>query len=55
LVEFRSDISFLSTKAWNFGVDEKLRGSIQIVDITDDCTGEPHRLAETNIPMVRNI
>jgi len=40
--------------AWNFHVEEKLRGCSQFIDVTDDCTGEPHRLACSNIPKYVN-
>jgi len=39
---------------WPFGVSEKLRGSAQILDITDDVTGEPHTNAQKRIPMYVN-
>jgi hypothetical protein len=39
---------------WSFGVSEKLCGQSQIIDITDDLTGEPHEIAKQNIPMYVN-
>jgi len=39
---------------WNFGVTEKLNGCDQVIDITDDRTGEPHQCAMDNIPMYVN-
>lgn len=38
---------------WNFDAKEELKGCPQMIDITDDCTGTPHRVAKDNIPMVR--
>ena len=37
-----------------FGVDEKLRGEDQAIDITDDRTGETHIDAQEHIPMYVN-
>jgi len=39
---------------WNFGVEEKIREHNQIVDVTDDATGDPHGLTKSNIPMYVN-
>jgi hypothetical protein len=40
---------------WCFGVNEKLFGQEeQLVDITDDCTGNTHDIARVNIPMYVN-
>ena len=39
---------------WIFGVDEKLRGEDQTIDITDDRTGETHIDAQEHIPMYVN-
>jgi len=39
---------------WMFGVDEKLRGEDQTIDITDDRTGETHIDAQEHIPMYVN-
>eukprot|EP00529_Nitzschia_sp_RCC80_P002486 CAMPEP_0113495608 /NCGR_PEP_ID=MMETSP0014_2-20120614/29697_1 /TAXON_ID=2857 /ORGANISM="Nitzschia sp." /LENGTH=2073 /DNA_ID=CAMNT_0000389511 /DNA_START=205 /DNA_END=6426 /DNA_ORIENTATION=- /assembly_acc=CAM_ASM_000159 len=37
---------------WGFEVEEKTEeGDIQVVDITDDSTGMPHGIAQSNIPM----
>ena len=38
----------LEPSGWCFGVDEPLLGCDQIVDITDDGTGEPHQDARKN-------
>lgn len=35
-------------------MSEKLCGKSQIIDITDDLTGEPHEIAKQNIPMYVN-
>ena len=40
--------------SWNFAVDAQLDGANQIVDITDDSTGEPHDIAKSNICMYVN-
>lgn len=45
-------LRFLS--GWMFGVDEKLRGEDQAIDITDDRTGETHMEAQEHIPMYVN-
>jgi hypothetical protein len=39
---------------WCFGVEESLNGQQQMVDITDDVTGEPHKSACEHIPMYVN-
>eukprot|EP00980_Cylindrotheca_fusiformis_P020053 scaffold7139_cov115-Cylindrotheca_fusiformis.AAC.3 len=39
---------------WAFGVNEKLHGREQVIDITDDMTGDPHTYACGNIPMYVN-
>lgn len=39
---------------WAFDVEEPLNGRTQIVDITDDVTGEPHQFACQHIPMYVN-
>jgi hypothetical protein len=39
---------------WCFGVEERLHGHEQFIDITDDHTGEPHQLARSAIPMYIN-
>lgn len=39
---------------WMFGVDAKLRGEDQNIDITDDRTGETHIDAQEHIPMYVN-
>lgn len=36
---------------WDFSTDEKLHGMLQIIDITEDNTGEPHKLARNELPM----
>ena len=40
--------------AWSYGVSEELKNSPQVIDITDDRTGEPHTEAKENIPMYIN-
>lgn len=44
--------SYFCSKGWNFGVEELYKGCAQVIDVTDDCTGEPHTIARDNIPMV---
>jgi hypothetical protein len=40
---------------WCFGVEEKLfRREEQIIDITDDLTGKPHDIAQSNLCMYVN-
>ena len=39
---------------WGFDVPEEILGVEQVIDITDDCTGEPHEVARKNIPMYVN-
>ena len=39
---------------WGFGVQENIWGREQTVDITDDVTGEPHDMAQRNLPMYVN-
>jgi hypothetical protein len=39
---------------WGFGVQETLWGREQMVDITDDLTGEPHEIAQQHLPMYVN-
>lgn len=39
---------------WSFGVHEDILGRDQILDFTDDLTGEPHDVARENIPMYVN-
>jgi hypothetical protein len=39
---------------YGFAVTEKLDQSLQLVDITDDITGKPHKLATVEIPMYVN-
>ena len=39
---------------WGFGVQENIWGREQTVDITDDVTGEPHEIAQRNLPMYVN-
>lgn len=39
---------------WSFSVPEKILGRDQSIDITDDLTGEPHAVAQANIPMYVN-
>jgi len=34
-----------------FGVEEKIFGMLQEIDISSDVTGEPHELARAEIPM----
>jgi len=40
--------------SWNFGVEPKLHGFTQIIDVTDDTTGEPHDQAKENVCMYVN-
>ena len=42
------------SSAWSYGVSEELNNSPQVIDITDDRTGEPHTEAKENIPMYIN-
>lgn len=39
---------------WRFDVPEELHGYSQVVDFTDDVTGEPHGTAIKNVPMYVN-
>ncbi len=39
---------------WSFGVPEKILGREQVIDITDDITGEPHEDARKNLTMYVN-
>lgn len=39
---------------WSFGVPEKILGRDQVIDITDDLTGEPHEEARRNLTMYVN-
>jgi hypothetical protein len=39
---------------WGFGVEENIWGRGQTVDITDDLTGEPHKMARRSLPMYVN-
>lgn len=39
---------------WSFAVEEKLRGDEQIIDVTEDFTGEPHTCAQEHVPMYVN-
>jgi hypothetical protein len=39
---------------WAFGVPDKISGQNQVIDITDDITGEPTEIAKQNIPMYVN-
>lgn len=40
--------------AWGYRVDEKIGFDPQIIEITDDSTGEPTQVARENIPMYVN-
>lgn len=53
MIMCNSNLPYCSHIAWNFAAEERLKGCTQIIDVTDDCTGEPHRLAREHIPMVR--
>ena len=39
---------------WVFDVPEKFKDHHQVVDLTDDSTGEPHKVAKSNIAMYVN-
>jgi len=52
--DFKNFIFDFEPAAWNFGVSEKIKGRKQIIDVTEDATGEPHLIAKENIPMYVN-
>lgn len=58
VTEEKYDIhSFLFSKIpseWGFDVPEKLNGKPQVIDITDDLTGDTHEIACRHIPMYVN-
>ena len=52
--ELKSFIFQYSPEEWCFDVPETLRNRPQIIDITDDFTGDPHIEARRHIPMYVN-
>ena len=52
--EIKSFIFDHHPQEWSFGVEEKIHGVPQILDITDDYTGEPHSNARSQVPMYVN-
>ena len=52
--DFKSFIFGHEPSGWSFGLEEKLLGKAQVLDITDDYTGEPHETAKSFIAMYVN-
>jgi len=51
---FKNFIFDYEPAAWNNGVSENMRGSFQVIDITSDCTGELHDVAEEHVSVYVN-
>jgi hypothetical protein len=54
IYEIKSFIHSEGPANWGFDVPEKYSGRNQLLDITDDLTGEPHANAKREIPMYVN-
>ncbi|GAX17254.1 hypothetical protein FisN_10Lh112 [Fistulifera solaris] len=54
LFDIKSFLFDNEPSAWAFDVEENILGQLQICDITDDMTGEPHVYARAEIPMYVN-